>query len=241
MKIEKLNENQLRFTVFSKDLPDEEFTIADLAGQTPKAEELIKYMMTKAHEEFGFAVDDQPIVVEAIPINKDCIVFLVTKVDKDEEENKFGYIDKLKKQAMEMAQSIKNGKLNTGDVVETYDTESESTEVEKAPEPHDEKTGKTLPYMIYVSQDMDQFITVAKMVKGFYDSDNTLYKREDPQSYFLLVTHNRNSDREFEFLCENLREFSEPYKFTYTTKYYFEEHYTKIINGNALQTLAELN
>ena len=41
MKIERLNENQLRFTVWSKDLPDEDFTIADLAGQTEKAEELI--------------------------------------------------------------------------------------------------------------------------------------------------------------------------------------------------------
>ena len=103
MKIERLNENQLRFTVWSKDLPDEDFTIADLAGQTEKAEELIKYMMNKAREEFGFVVNEQPIVVEAIPVNKDCIVFLITKVENEEEEGQFSYIEKLKKQAMDMA------------------------------------------------------------------------------------------------------------------------------------------
>ena len=87
---------------------------------------------------------------------------------------------------------------------------------------------------------MEQFINAAKLVRGFYVSDNTLYKKESPTSYFLIVTHNRNSEREFEFLCETLREFSEPYRFTYTTKYYFEEHYKMVIKDNALQMLADI-
>ncbi|SNU06751.1 adapter protein MecA 1/2 [Lachnospiraceae bacterium] len=241
MKIERLNENQLRFTVWSNDLPDEDFTIADLAGQTEKAEELIKYMMNKAREEFGFVVNEQPLVVEAIPVNKDCIVFLVTKVDSEDEDNHFSYVEKLKKQAMDMAKSIKNGKFNPGeDVYETEDTEEREKEAETVQRPLDEKTGKILPYMIYKADDVEQFITVAKMVRSFYNSDNTLYKNESPSSYFLIVTHNKNSEKEFEFLCETLREFSEPYKFTYTTKYYFEEHYKLIIRDNALQMLADI-
>lgn len=242
MKIERLNENQLRFTVWSKDLPDEDFTIADLAGQTEKAEELIKYMMNKAREEFGFVVDEQPIVVEAIPVNKDCIVFLITKVDRDEEEGQFSYIEKLKKQAMEMAKSIKNGNFTqSDDVIETYDTDLDGSEdAEKTPKPTDEHTGKVMPYMIYKADSMEQFINAAKLVNGFYISSNTLYKNETPTSYFLIVTHNKNSEKEFEFLCETLREFSEPYRFTYTTKYYFEEHYKMIIKDNALQMLADL-
>ncbi len=234
MKIERLNENQLRFTVWTRDLPDEDFTIADLAGQTEKAEELIKYMMNKAREEFGFSFDEKPIVVEAIPVNKDCIVFLVTKVDEEEEEqDKFKYIEKLKKQAMEMAKSFKeNGIKNEDDTV--------VDEVDKTPQPQDEKTGRLLPYMIYSSSDMENFVTAARVVKDFYDSDNTLYKKENDITYYLVVTHNRNSDDEFTYLCDTLKEFTEPYKFTYTTKYYFEEHYKKILDGDALQRLAEL-
>ncbi len=233
MKIERLNENQLRFTVWTKDLPDEDFTIADLAGQTEKAEELIKYMMDKAREEFGFVFDQQPIVVEAIPVNKDCIVFLVTKVDSEDEQDKFHYVNELKKQAIEMAKSIKNGSLE-------LEEDNQVKEEEKAPQPQDEKTGKVLPYMIYSSRNMENFVTAAKVVSDFYVSDNTLYKNENDIVYYLVVSHNRNSDDEFAYLCNTLREFSEPYKFTYTTKYYFEEHYKKIIDGDALQTLAEL-
>ena len=242
MKIERLNENQLRFTVWSKDLPDEDFTIADLAGQTEKAEELIKYMMTKAREEFGFVVNEQPIVVEAIPVNKDCIVFLITKVENEEEEGQFSYIEKLKKQAMDMAKSIKNGKFGLSeDAIETVDTDLDTKEEpEPVIKPTDDKTGKVMPYMIYKADDMEQFINAAKLVRGFYVSDNTLYKKDTPTSYFLIVTHNRNSEKEFEFLCETLREFSEPYRFTYTTKYYFEEHYKMVIKDNALQMLADI-
>ena len=234
MKIERLNENQLRFTVWSKDLPDEDFTIADLAGQTEKAEELIKYMMNKAKEEFGFITEEKPIVVEAIPVNKDCIVFLVTKVEGEEQDEKFGYIEKLKHQAMEMAKSLKDG------TIELTDDDEADDSIGKVNQPSDEKTGKLLPYMIYKSKDMENFITVARMVCSFYDSDNTLYKQESDINYYLVVTHNRNTDKEFEYLCETLREFTEPYKFTYTTKYYFEEHYKTIIEKTALQTLSEL-
>ncbi len=234
MKIERLNENQLRFTVWTKDLPDEDFTIADLAGQTEKADELIKYMMNKAKEEFGFVFDEQPIVVEAIPVNKDCIVFLITKVEGDDEQDKFSYISKLKKQAMDMAKGLKNGSI------ELKDDDAPAEEPEKVPQPQDLKTGKVLPYMIYTTRDMENFVTAAKIVCDFYDSDNTLYKNESDISYYLVVSHNRNSEDEFTYLCDTLREFSEPYRFTYTTKYYFEEHYKKIIDGDALQTLAEL-
>ena len=196
MKIERLNENQLRFTVWSKDLPDEDFTIADLAGQTEKAEELIKYMMNKAREEFGFVVNEQPIVVEAIPVNKDCIVFLITKVENEEEEGQFSYIEKLKKQAMDMAKSIKNGKFGLSeDAIETVDTDLDTKEeVEPIPKPTDDKTGKVMPYMIYKADDMEQFINAAKLVRGFYVSDNTLYKKESPTSYLTgTVKENSNS------------------------------------------------
>ena len=141
-----------------------------------------------------------------------------------------------------MAKSIKNGKFGLSeDAIETVDTDLDTKEeVEPIPKPTDDKTGKVMPYMIYKADDMEQFINAAKLVRGFYVSDNTLYKKESPTSYFLIVTHNRNSEREFEFLCETLREFSEPYRFTYTTKYYFEEHYKMVIKDNALQMLADI-
>ena len=234
MKIERLNENQLRFTVWTKDFPDSNLTIADFAGHSEKAEELIKYMMDKAKEEFGFEANAQSVVVEAIPVNKDCIVFLITKMDEEHINDKFSYIQDLQKQAVEMAKSLKDGSIELSDEREEKDNISPESS------PVDEKTGQTLPYMIYQSVDMERFITAAHIVKGYYDSDNTLYKHYDDTTYFLLMTHNRNSEDEFKQACKTVREFAEPYKYTYTTKYYIEEHYRKIIPDNALQTLAEL-
>lgn len=233
MKIERLNENQLRFTVWRKDLPDEEFSIAEFTGHSEKADELIKYMMDRAREEFGFETDAQSVVVEAIPVNKDCIVFLVTKVD-EEEEDKFSYIKELQKQAMEMAKALKDG------TVELSDETEEKEEPRIVDAPVDERTGQTMPYMIYRTTNMESLITVSHIVSSYYDSDNTLYKHYDDVTYYLIVSHNRNTNMEFERVCDTLREFTEPYKFNYTTKYYMDEHYRSIIKNNALQTLAEL-
>lgn len=233
MKIERLSENQLRFTVWSNDLPEGGITIAELAGDSEKTEELVKYMMEKAKEEFGFETEQQPIVIEAIPVNKDCIVFLVTKVDEENPDSKYSYIQKLKQQAMDMARSLKTGEIELGG-------EAENEEEDVLSRPVDDKTGKVLPYMIYTADDLEKFITVANISRSYYDSDNTLYKSFDDKTYFLVVHHNRNTPQEFQYLCESLGEFAVPYKFNYATKYYIDEHYRKIIEDNALQTLAEL-
>ena len=219
MKIERLNENQLRFTVWRKDLPDEDLTIADFTGHSEKADELIKYMMDKAREEFGFDAGSQSVIVEAIPVNTDCIVFLVTKMDDESAEDKFKYIKELQKQALEMAKSIKDGSMDLSEKVEDEEKEEPHT----VSGPVDNKTGQTMPYMIYTTPDMENLITVSHLVNGYYDSDNTLYKHYDDTAYYLIVTHNRNTNMEFERVCETLREFTEPYKFNYTTKYYMED------------------
>ena len=215
MKIERINENQLRFTVWTEDLPDEDLNIADLAGHTEKADELIKYLMEKAREEFGFEVEQNPVVIEAMPVNKDCIVFLVTKVDGDEQDPKYSYVQQLREQALELARNIKNNHS-----VNANEVEKESTVVDR---PVDGNTGKIMPYMIYTSGDLEDFITVAKIVEGYYDSDNTLYKAPDDKNYFLIVSHNRNTNQEFQHLCDSMREFTEAYGFNYATKYYMEE------------------
>ena len=231
MKIEKLNENQLRFTVWNSDLPDQDLTISDLTGHSEKADELIRYMMDKAREEFGFEADQQPVVVEAIPVNKDCIVFLVTKIDEENPDSKYSYIQELKNHALDIAKSLKTGNLESSNLEQGNVDSSKSDE---------EDSDKVLPYMIFTSEDMEKFITVSKMVLNYYDSDNTLYKSADDKTYYLIVSHNRNSDQEFRHVCESLREFAEPYKFNYATKYYMEEHFRKVIKDSALQTLAEL-
>lgn len=85
MKIERLNENQIRCTLNKSDLASRQLKINELAYGSDKAKELFRDMMQQASYELGFEAEDTPLMIEAIPISSECIVLIVTKVDNPEE------------------------------------------------------------------------------------------------------------------------------------------------------------
>ena len=82
MKIERVNENQIRCTLNQADLASRQLKISELAYGSEKAKELFRDMMQQASYEVGFEADDIPLMIEAIPISSDCIVLIITKVDE---------------------------------------------------------------------------------------------------------------------------------------------------------------
>ena len=68
MKIEKVNDHQIRCTLTKADLADRELKISELAYGTEKAKLLFQDMMQQAASEFGFHAEDLPLMIEAIPI-----------------------------------------------------------------------------------------------------------------------------------------------------------------------------
>ena len=85
MKIEKVTDHQIRCTLTKADLADRELKISELAYGTEKAKNLFRDMMQQASYEFGFDADDIPLMIEAIPLNSECIVLVITKVEDPEE------------------------------------------------------------------------------------------------------------------------------------------------------------
>ena len=85
MKIERLNENQIRCTLNKSDLASRQLKINELAYGSDVAKELFRDMMQQASYELGFEAEDTPLMIEAIPVSSECIVLIVTKVDNPEE------------------------------------------------------------------------------------------------------------------------------------------------------------
>ncbi|MBR4182566.1 MAG: adaptor protein MecA, partial [Lachnospiraceae bacterium] len=85
MKIEKVNDHQIRCTLTKSDLADRHMKISELAYGTEKVKSLFRDMMEQASYEFGFEAEDIPLMIEAIPLSGDCIVLIITKVEDPEE------------------------------------------------------------------------------------------------------------------------------------------------------------
>ena len=85
MKIEKLNENQIRCTLTHADLAARHLKLSELAYGTEKAKSLFRDMMQQASFDFGFEAENIPLMIEAIPSSADSIVLIITKVEDPEE------------------------------------------------------------------------------------------------------------------------------------------------------------
>ena len=65
MKIEKVNDNQIRCTLTKSDLIERQIKISELAYGTEKAKSLFRDMMQQASYEYGFEAEDIPLMIEA--------------------------------------------------------------------------------------------------------------------------------------------------------------------------------
>jgi adapter protein MecA 1/2 len=96
MKLERLNENQIRCTLSKTDLEQRQLRLSELAYGSVKARELFQDMIKQASEELGFEAENIPLMIEAIPISGDCLILVVTKVEDPEElDSRFSHLSKL--------------------------------------------------------------------------------------------------------------------------------------------------
>lgn len=85
MKIEKLNDHQIRCTLTSEDLATRNIKLSELAYGSEKAKALFRDMMQQAAMDFGFEAEDIPIMIEAIPLSSEKIVLIISKVESPDE------------------------------------------------------------------------------------------------------------------------------------------------------------
>ena len=85
MHIEKINDNQIKCTLSQRDLRARNLDLSELAYGTEKARSLFQEMIEQAHDAFGFEGENTPLMVEAIPISKENIILIITRIDNPEE------------------------------------------------------------------------------------------------------------------------------------------------------------
>lgn len=85
MHIEKINDNQIKCTLSQRDLRARNLDLSELAYGTEKARSLFQEMIEQAHDAFGFEGENTPLMVEAIPLSKENIILIITRIDNPEE------------------------------------------------------------------------------------------------------------------------------------------------------------
>lgn len=295
MKIEKLSNDQFRFTLWNSDLEAIDMKISELTeDKREKTDALVRMILERARDEYGFEAENTPIVIEAMQVNQECLILLITKLNSDSIESKK---DRMRKLREGIADAGENPEASDKDIFSSLDnsdpgfgngfidpsskdysyedvviTKNQEGPILPAPDPNEPFTpipgfkdiksedksdkqtedaseknstktsGKTnaARNCVFKFNDIEPLICIAKYSKEYYVSDNTLYKNSENDSYYIYATRNRNSDVEFQYLRNSMREFGEMVLYSSSAKYYMDEHYIVLIENNALQTLAEI-
>lgn len=270
MKIEKVNDHQIRCTLTREDLADRELKISELAYGTEKAKSLFRDMMQQASFEFGFEAEDIPLMIEAIPLNSECIVLIITKVEDpeeldtrfskfapsihDSEEDLDDMLDNLSEGAddvLDLFKRIHDGKFADAKYQDAESSDSSAMNV--APQKSREKASKNNGnetdslnekekemVRIFSFDSISTIMRISHVLVTCYDESNSLYKQDATGRYILTVFKGHHSPVEFNKVCNILSEYGSVEKYASASEAYLEEHFNPIIKEHALQSLSQI-
>lgn len=255
MKIEKISDNQIRCTLNKSDLIDRELKISELAYGTEKAKALFRDMIQQAFYEFGFEVDDIPLMIEAIPVSTECLILVITKVeDPDELDTRFSKFSSFNlhgnfekndldedSYADEIINSFDQIEDDLGDDIEDSSKEEILAEPETPEVEAQSKSDFHIPSKltkVYSFRSLKEVTELAYIMLGIYNGKNTLYKNPVTSTYYLVISISEHTPEEFNKICNIISEYGKVERSTYASSAYYDEHYEVIVKDHALQILS---
>ncbi|MGN0376435.1 MAG: adaptor protein MecA [Suilimivivens sp.] len=264
MKIEKVNDHQIRCTLTREDLADRELKLSELAYGTEKAKDLFRDMMQQASYEFGFEAEDIPLMIEAIPLNSECIVLIITKVEDPEElDTRFSKFAPSVHEDSETAEDVIDSMAEgADDVLDLFKkiqnrhasaTDQENEETAFQPGVSQEAARRSLKNALqkkmtentasmeltklYMFRSLHELTKLSHVLNGYYKGKNSLYKQQDG-TYILVLSKSGHTPSEFNKICNILSEYGSAARSVPASEAYLEEHFEPVIKSNALQSLA---
>ena len=233
MKIEKINDNQIRCVLTREDLAKRNLRISELAYGTEKTKNLFREMVKQADCEYGFAVENSPLVVEAIPMNSESIVLIITKVDDPEElDTRFSRFSP----------------YNNPEEEEEYDEDDEDiTGLSGDPAPVREPSfGEMLKEaltedvpkhsFVFVFPTLSRTMDFARQANG-YKGNSTLVKSTSGD-YLMILSIGEASKSEFENVCLLGSEYGKGHSIPAASLEFLREHGDIMIDADAIEKLA---
>ena len=257
MKIEKISDIQIKCTLNQQDLKDRELHLSELAYGSEKARALFSELLLQASYECGFEAQDVPLMIEAVPMSKDSLVLILTKVTDPEELN-VSYsnisVPRKKKAATKLiavpASTRADAVLKEVEKTRFFDGMSlpSADEITSKEEIDAIKLFKCLSdsavaeiSKFFVFNDLSDLIRLADFVAPFYRSENSIYKDPQKGCYYLVLNLGDTKPEIFNKVCNICAEYGDPLHTGSKLNTYFEEHCEPIIKKKALQRLKLLN
>lgn len=240
MTIERLSDTQIRCTLNKQDLQERQLQLSELFYGGEKAKELFRDLVQMASYECGFDTEDLPLMIEAIPVDADCLVLVVTKVeDSDELDSRFSNFTPF---AEKNSQPEKPAIPALADEILNYLSKFKELLSKRA---EDAEDGEPEPpaslVKMYQFDSLQAVSRFASVILSHYRGDVRLYKDTSGGNYYLLLDMLGHTAEEFNKLCNIASEYGHSVPANNAALLYYHEHFSLVGGENILGTLAKLN
>ena len=252
MKIEKINDSQIRCILTKSELEMRDLKLSEIAYGSAKVKKLFRDMMQLAYVQCGFEADNIPLAIEVIPF-RDYASIIVTKVEEPEEldarysrfapgvDASGGLLSELDR----LFRNITSGApMPDGD----FSFDGEDDEEDSVQASDNMVSIGNIPFKEAVNRyfyfdGLSDLFTLAGALDESFMFKSTLYKCKtatDEPSYLLEISRDGLSDEEFNNLCAFVSEYGSMATTIETFPYYLTEHYDVLLAEDALVVLKNI-
>ena len=248
MKIEKINESQIRCILTKSELEMRDLKLSEIAYGTTKVKKLFQDMMQLAYVQCGFEAENIPLAIEVVPF-KDYASITVTKVEDPEEldtrysrfapnvEAKGGLLSELDK----LFRSITSGiPMPVGDDIPLPDSSEEDSAGGENEVSMGSVTFKEAANRYFYFDCIEDLFALSSVIGRSVAVKSNLYKsrnRRDEGTYLLEIVKDGMSEQDFKDVCTLASEYGSLASTVETFPYYVTEHYDIMMKEDALSCL----
>lgn len=257
MKIEKINDDQIRCILSKQDLVERGLRLSEFVYGSSKAKQLFQDMIQAASEQYNFVYEDQPLMVEAIPTTTESLILIISKVnDADELDPRFSNFTGFENPADLLGEDNADSRDASDTSNEPFrrrgDDEYDDTLPFTLPKASDERDtvssvrtehgkdseftmNRTEAFDFYNLKDLSAFAAAVDSS----EVKSSLYYDEAERIYTLCLSPRVHNPKIFTDICNLACEFASHQP--KATVSYYSEHYRLILRSNALKQLRELS
>ena len=255
MKIEKINDNQIRCTLTRADLEERHISLGEFAYGTDKARSLFREMMLKANRECGWTNEQNiPLMIEAIPDKENSLVLVITKVDDPEELDtrfsKFSATDVMPDSEndvkvegaddiLDLFRKIIDQKKGPGKPkkgIKNQGQGARTAQGARSPE-REQEVSLTRAYRF---SSFDRVLSAASALKGVFSGKSSLYRQKSDGAYVLIAHQSGHTPEEFNKICNILSEYGSSENYSPASEAHLMEHEQAVMLNSALARLATI-
>lgn len=228
MKIEKINDKQIRCILTKQDLEERKLQLSELAYGSDKARELFQEMMRQAMEEYGFESENIPLMIEAIPLSAKGVLLIITKVDyPDALDPRFSKFTKADEEAMEHFSEDNNLPLNTEEEPLNFQPLHSNGEV---------NLSASSEYLVrgFSITSLEKLFSLTQALSQSNVTHCELYK-EPEGTYLLYVFSTKCAISDYNKACNIISEYGNPVPYSPARLACLKEHQALLFSGNLIE------